>query len=248
MADIYKGELQDNNGNTIYPHTEADVVFCADGETTQEKLAKYEEGLGHVTGTTDSLEVDDSNILASSKALHKLNQSLTLDFSKSTMTSLNEFLQSALEKLYPLLEPLYIIKAGADKNGINIYKGTEQAQLSASVTFGTSYATLKTAYDSIMCVTSLVDFKGYKTLNITFEGAGHSTTKNAVRIGVSTSQTDGVMVKTLYSANNYTNIDKITKSIDISDISGEKYVSIYMSNTRTDKGEDKIYIYDLWLE
>jgi len=181
-------------------------------------------------------------------AIDEINQSLTLDFSKSTMTSLNEFLQSALEKLYPLLEPLYIIKAGADKNGINIYKGTEQAQLSASVTFGTSYATLKTAYDSIMCVTSLVDFKGYKTLNITFQGAGHSTTKNEVRIGVSTSKTDGVMEKTLYSASNYTNIDKITKSIDVSDISGEKYVSIYMSNTRTNAGEDKIYIYDLWLE
>ena len=76
MADIYKGELQDNLGNTVYPHTESDVVFCADGETAQEKLAKYENALGSVTGKTDSLEVDDTNILATSKAVKQLNNSL----------------------------------------------------------------------------------------------------------------------------------------------------------------------------
>ena len=77
MSDILKGELQDNQANTIYPHTEADVVFCADGETAQSKLTKYEDALGNVTGVTDSLEVDDSKVLVSSKALHKVNSSLT---------------------------------------------------------------------------------------------------------------------------------------------------------------------------
>ena len=76
MSDIYKGELQDYEGNTIYPHSEADVIFCTDGETAQSKLNKYEEALGNVTGVTDSLEVDDSKILASAKALHKVNSSL----------------------------------------------------------------------------------------------------------------------------------------------------------------------------
>ena len=76
MSDILKGELQDNQANTIYPHTEADVVFCADGETAQSKLTKYEDALGNVTGVTDSLEVDDSKVLVSSKALHKVNSSL----------------------------------------------------------------------------------------------------------------------------------------------------------------------------
>lgn len=76
MSDIYKGELQDYEGNTIYPHSEADVIFCTDGETAQSKLNKYEEALGNVTGVTDSLEVDDSKILVSAKALHKVNSSL----------------------------------------------------------------------------------------------------------------------------------------------------------------------------
>lgn len=77
MSDIYKGELQDNQGNTIYPHTEADITFCADGETVQKKLTDYENALGNVTGVTDSLEVNDSRILATSKALKKVNDSLT---------------------------------------------------------------------------------------------------------------------------------------------------------------------------
>lgn len=79
MSDIYKGELQDYKGNTIYPHSEADVIFCTDGETTQSKLNKYENALGNVTGVTDSLEVDDSKILVSAKALHKVNSSLVSD-------------------------------------------------------------------------------------------------------------------------------------------------------------------------
>ena len=70
MGNIYKGEMQDNIGNTVYPHTESDVVFCSDGETAQAKLARYEDALGNVTGTTDSLEVSDSNILATSKAVN----------------------------------------------------------------------------------------------------------------------------------------------------------------------------------
>ena len=76
MANTYKGELQDYKGNTLYNHSEADVIFCTDGETVQEKLANYEDALGSVTGKTDSLEVNDSNILATSKATHQLAQKM----------------------------------------------------------------------------------------------------------------------------------------------------------------------------
>lgn len=72
MSDIYKGELQDNEGNTIYPHTEADVTFCADGETVQEKLNKTENALGNTSGTSGSLEVSNPNILATTEATHAL--------------------------------------------------------------------------------------------------------------------------------------------------------------------------------
>ncbi len=74
MSDIYKGELQDNEGNTIYPHTEADVVFCADGKTMQEKITSMESVTDGVTGRTDSLEINDSNVIVTSKATHELAQ------------------------------------------------------------------------------------------------------------------------------------------------------------------------------
>ena len=74
MADICKGELQDNLSNTLYPHTTSDIVFCTDGETVQDKLTRYEDSLGSVTGKTDSLGVNDSNILATSKAVNNLKK------------------------------------------------------------------------------------------------------------------------------------------------------------------------------
>ena len=33
MAQTYSGELQDYEGNTIYPHTESDVVWMEDGSS-----------------------------------------------------------------------------------------------------------------------------------------------------------------------------------------------------------------------
>ena len=76
MADIYKGELQDYKGNTLYNHSEADVIFCTDGETVQEKLAKTEEVLGDSTGKTGSLEVNDSQKLVTSDATYQLAQKM----------------------------------------------------------------------------------------------------------------------------------------------------------------------------
>lgn len=43
MAEILKIECQDENGNIYYSHTSADVVFCADGETVEQKLVALEE-------------------------------------------------------------------------------------------------------------------------------------------------------------------------------------------------------------
>jgi len=74
MADIQKGELQDNLGNTIYPHTESEIVFCPDGETVQEKLLKTEGVLGESNGTTGSLEINDSKKLVTSDATYQLAQ------------------------------------------------------------------------------------------------------------------------------------------------------------------------------
>ena len=39
MAEKLKVELQDENGNIYYLHTDASVVFCEDGTTVAEKLA-----------------------------------------------------------------------------------------------------------------------------------------------------------------------------------------------------------------
>lgn len=76
MSKLYRGEMQDNLGNTIYPHTEAGLVFCADGETVQQKIAGTAETLNGITGVSDSTELDDSTKLATSKAVKTLKDSV----------------------------------------------------------------------------------------------------------------------------------------------------------------------------
>lgn len=76
MSKIYRGEMQDNLGNTIYPHTEAGLVYCADGETIQQKIADMAETLDGITGVSDSTELDDSTKLATSKAVKTLKDSV----------------------------------------------------------------------------------------------------------------------------------------------------------------------------
>lgn len=73
MSDIYKGELQDYQGNTVYPHTEADVVFCTDGGNVQERLVEHDTKLNE---TTNSLEVNNKDIIPDSRATYKLAQKL----------------------------------------------------------------------------------------------------------------------------------------------------------------------------
>lgn len=76
MSKIYRGEMQDNLGNTIYPHTEAGLVYCSDGETVQEKLAGTAETLDGITGVSDSTELDDNTKLATSKAVNTLRNNV----------------------------------------------------------------------------------------------------------------------------------------------------------------------------
>ena len=42
MAEILKGEWTDENGNVYYLHTSADLVFCADGKTVEQKMKKLD--------------------------------------------------------------------------------------------------------------------------------------------------------------------------------------------------------------
>lgn len=77
MSKIYRGEMQDNLGNTIYPHTEAGLVYCSDGETVQEKLTGTAETLDGITGVSDSTELDDSTKLATSKAVNTLRSNVS---------------------------------------------------------------------------------------------------------------------------------------------------------------------------
>lgn len=76
MSKIYRGEMQDNLGNTIYPHTEAGLVYCSDGETVQEKLTGTAETLDGIIGVSDSTELDDSTKLATSKAVNTLRSNV----------------------------------------------------------------------------------------------------------------------------------------------------------------------------
>lgn len=40
MSEILKVKVQDENGNVFYIHTSADVVFCADGTSVQDRLGQ----------------------------------------------------------------------------------------------------------------------------------------------------------------------------------------------------------------
>lgn len=82
MAVIKKGEMQDKNGDVFYPHTEANITFCADGVSVQEKLNATEEVLGDSTGKTGSLEVNDSQKLVTSDATHELANRTTFPDNK----------------------------------------------------------------------------------------------------------------------------------------------------------------------
>lgn len=155
MSDIYKGELQDYEGNTIYPHSEADVIFCADGETAQSKMNKYEKALGNVTGVTDSLEVNDSKILASAKALYKVNSSLAdgnLSFSIGEDG-----------------DPYATYKVGAD---------TVTKKLGEPTLIGTFGGSVNTDHNS--ATFSLTSYKNYKNITlanmlIVIQKYGHSS-------------------------------------------------------------------------
>lgn len=73
MAKVtFVGELQDDEGNAIYPHSEASVIWCSDGENVQKKISHYEKSIGFVEGKTDSTEMNSSKILATSAALFNL--------------------------------------------------------------------------------------------------------------------------------------------------------------------------------
>ena len=88
MAEILKGELQDYQGNTLYPHTDSDVVFCTDGQTVQDKLAKIEGVLGNTTGKSSSLEVSNANILATTEATHQLAENVNALNNNGVITGL----------------------------------------------------------------------------------------------------------------------------------------------------------------
>ena len=90
-CNYYVGELQDSDGNVVYPHTEASVVFCSDGESVQKKLAsKSIEALSKIIGVTDSTEVSNQNILATSKALNNLKTELNIDLNKISLGNLKQ--------------------------------------------------------------------------------------------------------------------------------------------------------------
>ena len=77
MSDIYVGELQDEDGNTVYPHTEADVCFCTDGKNVQEKINNELLSNTKVLKTIEEIEAN-TNVenIAGATALKEVNNKL----------------------------------------------------------------------------------------------------------------------------------------------------------------------------
>lgn len=109
MGDIYKGELQDYQGNTIHPHTEAEIVFTLDGRKVEEVIAALEKILGDATGKTDSLEANNSKLLATAAATNALKKLVataqsTADTAKKNAATAQTTADTALTRTAALQE------------------------------------------------------------------------------------------------------------------------------------------------
>lgn len=133
MSKIYRGEMQDNLGNTIYPHTEAGLVYCSDGETVQEKLTGTAETLDGITGVSDSTELDDSTKLATSKAVNTLRNNVNSSLDDCKIISEGEgentkyYLQKGADTASKKLlgkSTLYIKTGMYHDGGSNVYACT----------------------------------------------------------------------------------------------------------------------------
>ena len=60
----YKVEVQDENGNIYYPHTEADVTFMKDGENVEDKINEILSPGFDDSGTADGI-TDKTSLLSS---------------------------------------------------------------------------------------------------------------------------------------------------------------------------------------
>ncbi|MBU9728262.1 hypothetical protein, partial [Diplocloster modestus] len=71
MSEILKIECQDENGNIFYSHTSADVVFCADGETVEQKLAALEEADRNINNNLSWQKLSESGVVGSSNPVNR---------------------------------------------------------------------------------------------------------------------------------------------------------------------------------
>lgn len=215
MANTYKGELQDYKGNTLYNHSEADVIFCTDGESVQEKLAKTEEVLGDSTGKTGSLEVNDSQKLVTSDATHELANRTTFPDNKG-------FYPDCKDGKYGYnTDP----NRGADtfhpfKRGLDLPYDLLQNQIGGI----SPIMTIEVDVSKIVCGTNPIDFTNISKIDASFghaNGTFYFALTDEPLSTASEIQNNAIFVQT-------TSSNSVFKTIDTSNITGEKYLSIYL--------------------
>lgn len=76
-----KGELQADNGDVLYPHTSAEVVFMADGTKAEEKIKDIEQKVTNIDVSGDVRQV--------------INERVNADTSKPLSTLISEWVNGA---------------------------------------------------------------------------------------------------------------------------------------------------------
>ena len=76
-----KGELQADNGDVLYPHTSAEVVFMADGTKAEEKIKDIEQKVTNIDVSGDVRQV--------------INERVNADTSKPLSTLISEWVNAA---------------------------------------------------------------------------------------------------------------------------------------------------------
>lgn len=222
MADLdlrvdYQDDILDASVNTKRKYN---IIENADGTKSLEDVSVY-------TQTGDTFGAVDVN--KTNQAILDLNQSLTIDFSNSTATSLNQLLQYVADNFFPIELDLLATYPTSDD-----WQLTKYLQTNSSFSMSNGKLTLTDppvsglTYNRMSSVASneKVDLTSYSKLKVELSRTESSATVYLALWSSSVSyEKPALILATLSSGtSNY------SSEIDISDYNGEYYIGLNINS------------------
>lgn len=160
---IYSGELQDHEGNTLYPHTEADVVFLTSGETVQEKIIELEEATGNSGSGNSELSEKVTQLETQLNTLKSTTATTSANglMSSTDKTKLNGIAENANNYSLPEASPTVLggVKIGYAQNGKNYPVQLSDGKMYVNVPWADNNTTYQEASQSTAGLMSASDKK-----------------------------------------------------------------------------------------